>query len=166
MNGKWIKGWEERLAQLDLQKGGHSKREDGVCVMEALAWLRDQDHTDAPVCVSRMIRNFMMTCKGEQMTQFRQGDVLVEAAAIPEDAKRVKVQGRVILAEGEATGHAHTMEADLVELYEREGTLYMNVLAPAPLTHQEHAAITVTPGTYKVTRQREYTPEAIRNVQD
>lgn len=90
------------------------------------------------------------------MIQYRQGDVLVEVSDIPKDAKRMKREGRIVLAEGEATGHAHTMEADLVELYERKGTLYMRVFEPAPLIHQEHAAITVAPGTYKVTRQREW----------
>jgi len=34
------------------------------------------------------------------------------------------------------------------------------------LTHQEHATIMVPPGVYERRIQREYSPEAIRNVAD
>jgi hypothetical protein len=36
----------------------------------------------------------------------------------------------------------------------------------AIVTHPEHRPIVLTPGNYRVTRQREYSPEAIRNVKD
>src|SRR6266850_2567249 len=58
MTGTWIQNWEERLRELDLKSGGHQKRDDGVCVMEAVAWLRDQEHTDHPACVSPVMAAF------------------------------------------------------------------------------------------------------------
>jgi hypothetical protein len=36
----------------------------------------------------------------------------------------------------------------------------------ADLIHDEHGTITLPRGSYQVIRQREYTPEAIRNVED
>ena len=38
--------------------------------------------------------------------------------------------------------------------------------APAPLEHQEHTALVLDPGDYQVVRQREYSPDAIRRVED
>lgn len=98
------------------------------------------------------------------MTQYRQGDILVERiTTIPSQAVN---RTDPVLAYGEATGHCHTAEGD-VELYERDGTLYLRVgSAGATITHQEHATIGLTAGDYRMTQQREYTPEAIRNVQD
>jgi hypothetical protein len=48
---------------------------------------------------------------GRKMTQYRQGDVFIESATgIPKGARPVaRVQGRIILAEGEVTGHAHAV---------------------------------------------------------
>jgi hypothetical protein len=105
------------------------------------------------------------------MKLFRQGDVLVrEVAEIPDGLQEVpKDNGRVILAYGEVTGHAHAVEgeveflaADLAELDER----FLRVENEAQVVHEEHDTITLPPGDYLVTRQREYTPEAIRTVAD
>jgi hypothetical protein len=102
------------------------------------------------------------------MTQFRQGDVWIEACAIPTDAKKNARRKRITLAEGEVTGHAHILVADrvTVESYEKDGVLYLHVEAPTDLVHEEHGKITIPPGDYKSYIQREYTPEAIRNVAD
>lgn len=100
------------------------------------------------------------------MNSWRQGDVWIEQydGAWPEQAT-VKADG--ILAHGEVTGHAHRLE-DLTAglLVEREGVLYLRVTAPTRIVHEEHAAIPLNPGMFRVIRQREYTPEAIRNVAD
>jgi len=100
--------------------------------------------------------------------QFRQGDLIIEQVdVVPADAVSVvPVAGRYVLAEGEATGHAHTIEATPdVELYERNGVMYLRVLGAdetvreaarksvAELLHQEHAAHTLAPGTYRIRRQ-------------
>lgn len=105
------------------------------------------------------------------LKKYRQGDVLVhEVAEIPAGLQTVpKDNGRVILAYGEVTGHAHAVQgdveflaADLAELEER----FLRVEAEAQVVHEEHDTITLPPGNYRVTRQREYTPEAIRPVAD
>lgn len=103
--------------------------------------------------------------------QFRQGDVLIERVdAIPESAKKTIVardNGRVILAYGEVTGHAHAITEEHVTMVEvDEAIRYLDVQMEAFLRHEEHAPIALPPGIYKVTRQREYSPEAIRNVAD
>lgn len=80
--------------------------------------------------------------------------------------KAVKQPGRVILAHGEVTGHAHEIDQDQAEAWKVGEELTIKVRKAAPITHQEHAPIPLTPGYYKITRQREYSPEAIRNVAD
>jgi hypothetical protein len=105
----------------------------------------------------------------ENMKLFRQGDVLIrEIEEVPAQAKAQKtVQGRVILAEGEVTGHHHILIDEGVELLTADAAeRYLHVTAPVRLQHEEHATVTIPPGNYAVTIQREYHPEAIRNVVD
>ncbi len=104
----------------------------------------------------------------------RQGDVLLIAvAAIPEKTKAVpRENGRVVLAHGEVTGHHHSIverDVELVTTQEADELrvwLSVTTAEPVPLTHQEHDTITVEPGFYEVRRQREYSPERIRQVAD
>jgi hypothetical protein len=104
--------------------------------------------------------------------QVRQGDILLEPAThtLSAEARRcpLDARGRVVLAYGEVTGHAHALDGALAELFEeRDGALYLRVgLAGAPLVHEEHGAVALAPGLYRVVRQREYAPEAIRPVAD
>ena len=100
---------------------------------------------------------------------YRQGDVLIERIKeIPKQAKVVpRENGRVILAHGEATGHAHAIEDEKVKLLEDSGATFLEVQeAIAMLKHEEHSTIEIPKGNYRVIRQREYSPEAIRNVMD
>ena len=92
--------------------------------------------------------------------QVRQGDVLlVPVDEIPEAATVVpRDQGRVILAYGEATGHAHAFEAFAATLLQEEDRRYLHLREAAPLIHEEHAPITVAPGRYRVVIQREFVP--------
>ena len=90
------------------------------------------------------------------MSLYQQGDVLLFTAPIPEG---VRAAMRIVLAEGEATGHAHRLaEATDGLLYEAaDGTPYLRVGARgATITHEEHRAITVPPGEYRVGRVQEY----------
>ena len=108
----------------------------------------------------------------------RQGDVLLMRCkgkgkgAIPPDATEVpRDNGRVVLAYGEVTGHAHAFGERHVALFragdEGASTAYLRIDGlPATLRHEEHAPIKLPAGTYRVIRQREYTPEEIRNVED
>lgn len=98
----------------------------------------------------------------------RQGDVLlVEVDELPSQLEPVpREDGRLVLAHGEATGHAHVLEgeaellaADLEEMQER----FLRVEAESSLLHEEHATVAVPPGSYRVVRQREYVPERRRS---
>jgi hypothetical protein len=108
---------------------------------------------------------------------YRQGDLLIvplseEAAPAvirsmsPVDADS---RGRLVLALGEATGHAHAVVGP--------GTLYrpaadplapacLHVPAGARVVHEEHGAISLPAGWYQVVRQREYIPGSVRVVSD
>ena len=100
-------------------------------------------------------------------TMWRQGDVLMEKVkALPEGA--ALQSGRSTLFTGEITGHAHRLEVpENAELWECQGVLYMKVVAKtANIVHEEHKPITLPEGIYRVWRQREYTPQAIRDVMD
>ena len=99
----------------------------------------------------------------------RQGDVLL----IPVDlglleGMPVQARGRVILAHGEATGHAHRIVDPAVELRATRWTRYLVVTGDRPVTlqHEEHDPLPVPPGAWEVRRQREYTPRQIRWVVD
>jgi hypothetical protein len=90
----------------------------------------------------------------------RQGDVLVIAATgIPEDAVPVaRDHGRVVLAYGEVTGHAHAIAGRGATLLEHGPERYLRVTSAVTLDHEEHAAIDLPPGEYRVVIQREYVP--------
>lgn len=102
--------------------------------------------------------------------QFRQGDVFVEKCEKPA-AELVPIEqdkGRVVLAYGEVTGHAHAISGKHANLYEVKGWVdrLLVVTKATALMHEEHSRIDLPAGTYRVKRQREYTPEAVRNVAD
>lgn len=106
------------------------------------------------------------------MPTFRQGDVFIQRIDnLPDGSKKLaRENGRVVLAHGEATGHHHSLVEKNCSLFTNDtepGVTFLEIQeAMAALTHQEHATIHLEPGIYRVVRQREYSPEAIRNVQD
>jgi len=98
----------------------------------------------------------------------RHGDVALIRIPDPADARRVDNEGkRLVLAEGEVTGHAHVLEGDIKFDTEREPH-FITVRGKAVLTHQEHATVEVPEGTWMIVRQREYWGEqqGIRQVMD
>jgi hypothetical protein len=105
------------------------------------------------------------------MKQYRQGDVFIEEVktdvkALPHK-KVERDQGRIILAYGEATGHAHAILEPSAEMIELEtGERFVISEAGLRIVHEEHSFINLAPGTYRINRQREYSPEEIRNVAD
>jgi hypothetical protein len=97
---------------------------------------------------------------------YRHGDVLIAATErIPGSAKK---RPRCVLAEGEITGHSHCIaEAGAAELFSLGNELYLSVVAEqATVVHEEHAPIHLPRGTYRVWRQREYSPAEIRAIRD
>lgn len=99
---------------------------------------------------------------------YRQGDILIiPVEDIPDTATPVKLDaGRAVLAYGEVTGHAHAIVEPVrfVEISQLER--YIEAHAAFRVQHEEHATVDVPAGKYRVVRQREYTPEAIRVVAD
>jgi hypothetical protein len=102
--------------------------------------------------------------------QARQGDVFVDGDVhVPAGGKPVKRERRrIVLAHGEATGHAHAIGTSSAALYEDPTTHVRRLEAPRGCTiqHEEHGKIQLPGGSYEVVRQREYTPAEIRNVAD
>jgi hypothetical protein len=104
---------------------------------------------------------------------YRQGDVLLQRVdAIPADAVPVAIQGDVILAWGEVTGHAHRLAPEAIKPFAKGGVWsptaerFIAVAEATALTHEEHSRIVLPPGNYRVVQQREYHPSEIRNVAD
>lgn len=126
------------------------------------------------------------------MKPIRQGDVLLIPVPVGTQTLGAPVpreDGRVVLAHGEVTGHAHAIAADRVELYETtrpvaEGLTerFMRVLteggatlwhgdldtitADKPPTGSDHTSHHVPVGEYIVRTQREWQPEAFVRVAD
>lgn len=102
--------------------------------------------------------------------QVRQGDVyIVGVDEIPADSVIVKRDAkRVVLAYGEVTGHAHAFYGRGVTLREQQKTKarHLKLVTRGLLKHEEHAPISVPPGTHRVLKQFEYTPEELQQVAD
>lgn len=108
----------------------------------------------------------------------RQGDVLIERRddITPEQLQQGQrenpdPQGRHILAEGEATGHAHRMNAakGLVALYVINQMRLLHIpeeAGPQPLEHEEHGTVILPPGIYEIGRQQEFDGVDPRQVMD
>ena len=110
------------------------------------------------------------------------------------NTQNAREQGRIILAHGEVTGHAHEVVTEATGLppgmeaaqfFEVDGVRTLIVLEPCVLRHEEHAPIALSPdaptqvrqgdvlltptgpGTWTVTRQREgWQPDAWSYVAD
>jgi hypothetical protein len=91
---------------------------------------------------------------------FRQGDILIVRSEIPDEAKP---RPDNIVSRGELTGHAHRVDATVLEA---GGETYIRALHPAELTHEEHHTIILPEGSYRVIGQREFDGEEIRRVLD
>jgi hypothetical protein len=95
--------------------------------------------------------------------QIRQGDVLlVRADTVSTDAKEVTTDAdRTVLRHGEATGHAHAFyERERVVLRETsKKERHLTVVQTALLKHEEHTHVKVSPGTYDLPVQTEWTDE-------
>lgn len=106
------------------------------------------------------------------MNIYRQGDVLIrQVAELPANATPVENPTRIVLAYGEVTGHAHAIAPDEAVEYtiaDAAGAVrrFLAVASAATVKHEEHAAIPLPAGVYEIVQQREYSPEAIRNVAD
>lgn len=102
------------------------------------------------------------------METYRQGDLLFrEVKLIPKGDWKKRKTGHIL--EGEATGHIHRID-DLkaAEVLECGDSLCLSVTADGgvAIVHEDHGTLTLPVGNYEVVRQREYSPETIKNVAD
>lgn len=107
---------------------------------------------------------------------YRQGDVLivpVAREAVPASVATLPQQsrdgrGRLVLALGEATGHTHAVlgPGTLTRESGPLGQAWLRLPEGGRVVHEEHAAIALPRGWYRVVRQREYTPGSFRVVAD
>lgn len=96
----------------------------------------------------------------------RQGDVLFTAISQDELPPDLTEQKSNVIVDGEVTGHAHRLVDGRI-LVGALGAMYLEVVRATRVVHEEHNPITLEPGTYKVTRQREYVaPDIERMVLD
>ena len=102
------------------------------------------------------------------------GDVILEVVnEIPKEAKRVKVQDGFVVEKGEGI-HTHILRKKMpcakrqiavaeidedVEIYQISDTMYIKVLKPVNIDHEEHGIQTLEPGIYKKNIEREYSYE-------
>jgi hypothetical protein len=104
-----------------------------------------------------------------------QGDVMfIKVDALPPNAVPVAPEGgRVVVAHSE-TGHNHVMLAERTQMYSIPDSIMDLFLVVGDegdvLEHlrptDTHEAISFDAGIYHVRRQREYTPEGFRRVED
>ena len=89
---------------------------------------------------------------------YQQGNVIFEPlSAMPAAAQPVPRGPRgIVLAEGEATGHAHVVLDEEARAFRDESDLLLSLSREATVTHEEHGPITLPPGIYRVRRVREY----------
>lgn len=104
-----------------------------------------------------------------------QGDVLFRRIkALPADAVEQKSEGPIVVAHSE-TGHHHAIEpgeAKLFEKLERDPMIcylavageHADVVHHRP--HDTHETVRLLGGLWEVRRQREWTPEGLRRVED
>ena len=113
------------------------------------------------------IRKFKNVCA--------QGDIYIVRTnmKVPVGAVEVAPEGKHIIVTHSETGHHHVMEREKVKMYKLPDSIMKCLLVveqPVALEHlrgyDTHEPIWFEPGSYVVHRQREYTPEGFRKVED
>ena len=108
------------------------------------------------------------------MKLYRQGDVLFRRIkTLPAGERKKRENGTVAYGD---TGHSHALaleDREVAEVLEIGEGLFVHVSAAgihieggATFVHEEHGPITLPPGDYRITIQREYEPQGIRQVVD
>jgi hypothetical protein len=107
------------------------------------------------------------------MNYIAQGDLnIFPVSDIPAgmDEAQPNESGQHVLAHSE-TGHHHVIDGNAVRVYNRdEFTSFLDVKETAEIIHlrsfDTHAPVSLPPGKYFISRQREYTPEGFRRAAD
>lgn len=111
--------------------------------------------------------------------QCAQGDIyLRRISSIPANAKEAPIENGCYIAAHSETGHSHVIAAKPnVKMFNTDDPMvsYLRVIeateqTEALLEHlrsfDTHETIAIPPGEYELRRQREYTPEGWRRVED
>ena len=86
---------------------------------------------------------------------FRHGDLLIrEIWLIPSDAVQKSTN---ILAEGEITGHHHTLNGSH-QIFETDEAMYFEAKQELSIEHPEHNTIQIPKGVYTVVHERQHNP--------
>lgn len=137
-----------------------------------------------------------MTKRPTKLLQLRQGGVQIQQVTkLPAGCTEIKPEGgRIVLAHGEVTGHAHAIYDYLKKPAQRReqpaaadeiaeaaiaraqakarlwrapnGERYLEVTETVTLRHEEHTQHSIPPGVYQLPTQVEYTPAELRRVAD
>lgn len=85
----------------------------------------------------------------------RHGDVMLrKIKALPKEVKKLKDK---TLAYGEVTGHSHRFEDNSnIERYSFDDRLFLQVMKPSTLIHEEHGPQVILPGVYEQIQEREH----------
>lgn len=78
------------------------------------------------------------------------------------------MQKRIVLQEGEVTGHAHAAVGDDIALTTKNDARFLDAPSGAVVTHEEHNNVQLPPGEWRVNRINEYDhfAEEARQVND
>lgn len=111
--------------------------------------------------------------------QAAQGDLLIRRIdKLPEDVKAQNAENGVFVVAHSETGHNHVVEKHAgVEFFTTNDPMvsYLQVIESCDevetiIKHlrafDTHESIKINPGIYEIRRQREYTPEGWRQIQD
>jgi len=118
--------------------------------------------------MTKEVRTFNRICA--------QGDVMIMRLDETPDLSNcveVPAEGNHLIVTHSETGHHHVLERDAAQMFDNKDNQLESFLVltrASELTHlrdhDTHAPIQLNPGAYKVIRQREYTAEGFRRVQD
>lgn len=112
------------------------------------------------------MKTFTTTCA--------QGDIYIrKIEKLPPNAMKADPTNGMIIVTHSETGHHHVMDSDTVEMYRLPDSIMDCLLVvnnPTALRHlrehDTHEPIMFESGIYHVRRQREYTLEGFRRVED
>ncbi len=92
--------------------------------------------------------------KPKEKKIYRQGDILFKKIEnFPLD---IASKPDNVIAEGEVSGHYHLLNSGALYEVLNSEDLYLKAGEKTKITHNEHLPIKLSPGNYKIIRQREY----------
>lgn len=97
-----------------------------------------------------------MKNKKSVTNNFQQGDLIGRKLdAMPEGYQKTISKLRCVLAHGES-GHSHVIEDDEAELIQIGERMLLKLDREATIIHEEHHAITLSPGIWEIGRVKEF----------